>query len=966
MTDANSLDERPARPTPMAADQAQRPNRSRQAPAGRQLARRLYEEAPVGLLALDASGTVLEANPQAAALLGVKQPTLRQQPLAAFVAPDDRPVVPQALRQATACPDQRAPAVTLRLLRRTVHGGAQLFWGRLDVTAVTPARPRTAGPAFWVALSETSAPTPTAATPEEQSLAALFDLLPVGLAVLNEQRDVVFANATFKRLLALPDDRLAAQAYRQRRYLRTDGTLMPSSEFASVRAHREHRPVHDVETGVIMEDGSTLWTSVSATPIPPDSRRPHWDQLVIVQDISGRQRVQEALRAREREYRALLAAAQRRAQERDLLDQVRMTLSHELHLPTVFRRVVEAIARIFGYSQVSIYILKGQNLILQHQVGYGAPINVIPVSIGVSGRVVRSGWPCLIEDVRSDPDFLAAMPGIVGEVCVPLFDDERVIGVLNIESDIPGALTTADLELMMALSESVSLAIQRAALYTQMSESEERFRTLVEELQVGLLLVDRNAAIVMCNRKGLDLLGLSRDQVVGKTAFDPAWDVMHEDGSPFAAAAFPIPEAIASRQAVRNVLMGVRRPETQDLIWLLVSASPQLDAGGQVRQVICTFLDVSERLQTERAIRREKDFNQAVIDSLPGLYCLLDEEGRLLHWNKNLETVSGYTAAEMAHMHLTDFFQEPDRALSLLRLRDGLARGRAAGEGIMVAKDQTRTPYFFTGRRVVFSDQVRIIGMGFDMSERRQAELRAFELALERERTSLLNAFVQNASHEFRTPLAIIRTSLYLMERSTDPDKRRQKVRQIEQQVSGITRLVDLLAEITFLQSGAPLAQQPVDCNALVSETAEQRRQTAAAAGVALRLALAPALPALMGDGERLRLALAELLDNAIRFSPAGSVVEVRSAAVTEGIRLEVQDAGPGIAPEMQQRIFERFYRQDASHSTPGFGLGLPIARLIVERHGGLLEVESHVRQGSLFRMTLPVKMPGISGVPGA
>ncbi|MBK9233836.1 MAG: PAS domain S-box protein [Anaerolineae bacterium] len=97
-----------------------------------------------------------------------------------------------------------------------------------------------------------------------------------------------------------------------------------------------------------------------------------------------------------------------------------------------------------------------------------------------------------------------------------------------------------------------------------------------------------------------------------------------------------------------------------------------------------------------------------------------------------------------------------------------------------------------------------------DITERKQAEQRAFELALERERIALLSAFVQNASHEFRTPLTIMQTNLYLLERLTDPLKRQQKRAQIEQQIVGITRLVDMLAEVVRLDSHAlPHSSQP-------------------------------------------------------------------------------------------------------------------------------------------------------------
>ncbi|MBK9234428.1 MAG: GAF domain-containing protein [Anaerolineae bacterium] len=221
--------------------------------------------------------------------------------------------------------------------------------------------------------------------------------------------------------------------------------------------------------------------------------------------------------------------------------------------------MVEAIAGTFGYAQVSLYLLQGDTLWLQHQVGYTTVIPAIPITQGVSGRVVRSRQPCLVTDVHADADFVGAIAGIVSEVCVPLLDEDRVMGTLNIESTGDVILTQADLELMTALGEHVSLAITRACLYTQVRESEERFRALIADLHVGVLLQGPASEILLCNQQALDLLGLTESQLLGKTSLDADWDVIHEDGSPFPAPTHPVPRAIASRRPVNDVLMGVYR-----------------------------------------------------------------------------------------------------------------------------------------------------------------------------------------------------------------------------------------------------------------------------------------------------------------------------------------------------------------------------------------------------------------------
>jgi len=126
---------------------------------------------------------------------------------------------------------------------------------------------------------------------------------------------------------------------------------------------------------------------------------------------------------------------------------------------------------------------------------------------------------------------------------------------------------------------------------------------------------------------------------------------------------------------------------------------------------------------------------------------------------------------------------------------------------------------------------------------------------------------------------------------------------------------------------------------------------------VQLRADVRPPLPEIRGDGERLRQVLTNLIDNAIKYSPAGAEVEVLAYQEDGVVRIDVRDSGPGIAKDDQNLIFEKFGRVTGSGATrPGTGLGLFIARSIAEAHGGALEVESAPDQGSTFTLELPVQ----------
>jgi CHASE1-domain containing sensor protein/signal transduction histidine kinase len=167
--------------------------------------------------------------------------------------------------------------------------------------------------------------------------------------------------------------------------------------------------------------------------------------------------------------------------------------------------------------------------------------------------------------------------------------------------------------LMLSIVRTRILALKQAEDMTlELKEAENRYRTLVTQLQTGVLIQTPASEIVLSNQSALGLLGLSEEQLLGKTSFDPDWNVIHEDGSPFPGSTHPVPVAIATRAPVKNVVMGVYHPPTKEVVWLLVNADPELNADGSVKEVVCTFVDITERKKMEEKLQRE---HEALIQS---------------------------------------------------------------------------------------------------------------------------------------------------------------------------------------------------------------------------------------------------------------------------------------------------------------------------------------------------------------
>jgi two-component system OmpR family sensor kinase len=248
------------------------------------------------------------------------------------------------------------------------------------------------------------------------------------------------------------------------------------------------------------------------------------------------------------------------------------------------------------------------------------------------------------------------------------------------------------------------------------------------------------------------------------------------------------------------------------------------------------------------------------------------------------------------------------------------------------------------------------------MLEQVERAFRAQARSEARARTSeqRMRRFVADASHELRTPLTSIRgfAELHRQGAVTDSDDVSDLLLRIEGEAERMGLLVDDLLLLARLDQQRPMEKSPVD----VGEVARQAVEAARAADPERRVTLdAPASPLTVdGDAARLHQVLANLLDNARAYSPAGSPVSVRVAGVEQDglpfVAVEVIDRGQGLTSDQATRVFERFYRTDAARSRAqgGTGLGLSIVAAITEAHGGTVEVDSTPGEGSTFRVLLP------------
>ncbi len=420
------------------------------------------------------------------------------------------------------------------------------------------------------------------------------------------------------------------------------------------------------------------------------------------------------------------------------------------------------------------------------------------------------------------------------------------------------------------------------------------------------------------------------------------------------------------------------------------------EAAGDVSFALDNLARDEERRQAEMAAQSERQFSDTMIESMPGILYFYNEQGKFLRWNKNFEIVSGYSGAEIKHMHPLDFFPDEEKHALKLRIAEVFEKGESFIEASFLDKDGKVTPFFLTGRRVVFHGMPFLIGMGIDISERKQAEtaLRELNETLEQkvaERTGELqaalvraraadeikSAFLATMSHELRTPLNSIIGFTGIMLQGLAGPLSAEQTKQLGMVQGSARHLLDLINDVLDLskiEAGQlEIRAEPFDLCASLERVIASMRTMADKKGLALDAAICAAPLEMVSDRRRVEQILLNLLNNAIKFTEHGGVTVTVGLAdgfraqpdlpPRPAVRLQVADTGIGIKPDDLATLFQPFRQLDAglTRQHEGTGLGLAICRRLAVLLQGEITVNSAWSKGSEFTLTIPLQLPSRS-----
>jgi PAS domain S-box-containing protein len=478
-------------------------------------------------------------------------------------------------------------------------------------------------------------------------------------------------------------------------------------------------------------------------------------------------------------------------------------------------------------------------------------------------------------------------------------------------------------------------------------DSEERYRMLVETSPYCIVLCDLDGRILMINGSGLTLLGYTDpDEIMGKNVMDLVAPESREQ----------------ARASMRDkVFKGLSRTEEYNFVKrdgthfpAEITATLITDTNGTPRGFIGQTRDITERRQAETVLRASEEKYRTVFESTGTAMCIADDDLLISFVNHEFRLLLGYELRDVeGKRRFTDFLPQDD-------LEPFMAYRRAVRE----SEGEPRE-HLGCSVRDRFGDVIFVlVSMGLipgtdsvvisliDISREK-----GYENALENTARQLRD-FLSVASHELRHPITIIKGYVQLLQEimaGISIEQVPMILGAIDQATERLDRLVDDLLDISRIEEGRfAVNKEVLELLPLLEQAVEGIR--AGSDRDDFRIQVGEKATLVKADREKLNRLLVILLENATKFSPAGSPIEIQAEWGAGEVMVSVLDRGPGVPEEARELVFDRFFQVEdvLHHSKPGLGLGLYIASEIAHVHGGDIWYEPRDGGGSVFRFTLP------------
>ncbi len=549
------------------------------------------------------------------------------------------------------------------------------------------------------------------------------------------------------------------------------------------------------------------------------------------------------------------------------------------------------------------------------------------------------------QDRDTDP---ALVQHVQAAATLPLLVAGQPMGVLGVGLFEQRRWTDTDKAALAGVMHSLGLAIERVQGARALSAVQQQLKVVLDHAPLMLFATDAQGTVTLSEGRGLTLVGLQPGEVVGRSALE-----MYRE----------VPQMYA---AFERALAGENTHLNQELsgqvfeCWF-VSVH---DASGQVTGCVGVAIDITENARAEQALQRALRFNELILSNIGEGLVGVDRQGRNTFANPAALNLLGYRAEEFlgAEQHALIHHSHADKSPYprgecpiYAAFTDGQVH--TVANEVFWRRDGTPLPVEYTSTPIRNEwGEIEGAVLSFrDVTLRREAQRALMQTNAELRRSNAeLEQFAYVASHDLQEPLRSVSSfSQLLVSRfGQDDPKARTYAGFVNEGVERMSQLIqDLLAYSRVATDTADFRVVP--SKLITAQVLQDLRAQIEASGAQIRLG---ELPDVLGNPTQIRQLLQNLIGNAIKFRDPGRPPIIELDAATEGdeVRFSLQDNGVGIKPEYFERIFVIFQRLHTRERYQGNGIGLSIAKKIVERHGGTITLNSQEGHGTTFTFTLP------------
>ena len=677
----------------------------------------------------------------------------------------------------------------------------------------------------------------------------------------------------------------------------------------------------------------------------------------------------------------------------ELLIKISRELALALDLPTVLDRVLFLSIDNIGASSGSIIVLDESGQPIESAFSMGGKIfdpTRLQLSLtferGLAGWVARNRQAALLPDTSQDPRWLRrpddaiSQTGPKSAVSVPIMTRESLVGVLTLVHPTPGFLTADHLSLVRAIADQAGIAIINARLYTESQRQVRVLKAVAESAAVITaslkleevldLILEQTCRALRVQVASLALINPQSQELVFLASTDKSdrsvlgmhvalgqglagWVAEHGEGV-VAPDAYQDPRfypEIDRQLAFKTSAVACAPIRSQEQVIGVLELLNPLDQAFDtdallVLNGICSLAGTAIRHaqlfdHLEAAHQRYRELFEEIIDPI----VITDWQGKILEVNRQAEVTLGLDGEVLRTQPIQKFFRADSERLGAKF--ENLSSGETISYlSMLMTRDGSEIPVQVYARNAQIDGVSHLQWIFHDITERTNLD------RLREDLTSMIY-------HDLRSPLAnivssldVLSSQLNLAQGSSLNSLLNIAVRSTER----IQRLTDSLLDINRLEAGQPVLNRKLTAPLwLATDTMDSVSPLARTKSIQVISSVPPEIPPVLVDADMIRRVLVNLAENAVKFAPPGGKIYIGAKKDGQYVQLWVEDTGPGIPAQEQERIFDKFTRLTPEGGPRGLGLGLAFCRLAVTGHGGRIWVESQPGCGARFNFTLPV-----------